>query len=279
MKSLLYLLIFFSSSILLAEETTFPWVVYYGMDAPVESLEPYNPILLDRDYPHSLAPLVQMKKEVLGYIVLAEVADRDPWFSRVKEKGLLIGENVNWQGSWSIDIRHPFWKELVLNEIIPSLITLGFTGLFFDQLDVALDLEIKDPVKYKGMTAAAIDLVHAIHDKFPHQHIMMNRAYELLPEVGEDISYELAETLYTSYNFETKEYYLRPKSEFEWQLAQIDKARKQSPHIVMFSLDYWDPKDTDMYKTIYTTLRGLCLRPYVSIPTLDAIIPEPTAQK
>ena len=270
----LFLSLLLSSGMLFTEEPTFPWVVYYGSALPTEALEPYNPILLDRDYPFPLEPLLKKKKEVLGYVNLAEVEDRDPWFSKIKDRGLLIKKNDDWVGSWSIDIRHPYWKDLLLTEIIPGLISQGFTGLFFDQLDISLDHEAKEPAKYKGMGAAAVDLIHSIREKFPHQRIMMNRAYALLPEVGDDINYELAETLYTIYNFETKEYRIRSKQEIDWQLAQLDNARKQFPHLVMFSLDYWDPKDTEMYKKIYAMEREFCLRPYVSTPPLDIIISE-----
>ncbi len=255
-----------------SEEVKFPWVVYYGDQAPVEAFDPYNPIVLDSKSHPPLKPLLDKKKEVLGYLNLAETSQEDAWFQSIKDKQLLIKENPSWPGSWSINIRDPYWENFLIEKIIPGILSQGFTGLFLDQLDVSLDLEKQDPEKYKGMTAAAIHLVHTIHKQFG-KRIMMNRAYEILPQVGEDIDYELAETLYTSYHFETKQYYVRPKAEFEWQLQQLNSARRLFPHLVIFSLDYWDPKDKEMYKKIYAIERKNCVRPYVSAIVLGEFVP------
>ncbi len=62
------------------------------------------------------------------------------------------------------------------------------------------------------MKSAAIDLVNAIHQQFPHQRIMLNRAYDIVPEVGNSIGYLLAETLYTFYHFDKNEYSMRSKA-------------------------------------------------------------------
>lgn len=269
------LLLLFPFFFLSADEH-FPWVVYYNDKEPVEAFKPYNPIIFETLSHPPLDPLLKMNKEILGYLALGEVSEWHPWFSSLKEQGILVHENNDWPKSWMIDIRQPFWKQLLLTEIIPNIFNQGFTGLFFDQLDVPLEWEKKNPAKYKGMTAAAVDLIKAIRTQFPGKRLMLNRAYEILPQVGNMIDYELAETLYTSYDFQTKKYFVRPSNEFDWQVSQLNKARTQFPHLVVFSLDYWDPKDAAVYKKIYELARHFCIRPYVSTIELDQIIPEPT---
>lgn len=271
----LALFTFLCSLSLFGKEETFPWVVYYGEKAPIEDLQPYNPIVLDRDYPFSLDPLLKEKKEVLGYVNVGEVDDRDPWFFNAKAEGILLEENPLWKGSWSLDIRHPYWKDLLLNQILQGLVVNGFTGFFLDQLDVSIALEDQNPQKYGGMKKAAVDLIQSIRKQYPNHRIMLNRAYELLPEVGDEIHYELAETLFTDYNSQTQKFQLRPQTEVDWQLSQLDKSRKQFPQLVLFSLDYWDPKDKEGIKQLYTEARKQCVRPYVSTMNLDEIIPEP----
>ena len=253
------------------KQPVLPWIVYYGNEASSDPFASYNPIVFHHLSHPPLESLLKMNKEILGYIDLTETEETDNWFSVIKEKGFLIKENPNWPGSWIIDIRQNYWKEIVINQIIPYILNQGFTGLFFDQLDVAIDLENQDPKKFQGMTAAVIDLIQAIRKQFPRVRIMMNRAYEILPHVGNDIDYELAETLYTSYNFTTKQYYVRPAHEFEWQLSQLDAARASFPHLVIFSLDYWDPNDKKMYQEIYAKERQYCINPYVSTISLDSI--------
>jgi len=275
MKKILLVLSIYLPALLFCDASPPPWVVYYGNKAAPEVFSSYNPIIFDNMSHPSLTPLLQEKKTLLGYLNMTEAEDRLPWFPDIKAQGILIRENTDWKGSWVVDIRNPFWSELLLNKIIPNILTQGFSGLFLDQLDLVLDLEKKDPKHYQGMEEAAVALVKAIHEKYPKIDLMMNRAYEILPHVGRAINFELAETLYTSYNFATKQYYVRPKHEFEWQLAQLNKARLLFPKLIIFSLDYWDPKDQEMYRKIYSIERENHIRPYVTTPSLDEVYPEP----
>ncbi len=277
---MLYLLIIllFPFSLFSAEAAVFPWIVYYNDLAPPEAFDSYNPIVFHTIQHPPLEPLLQKKKVVLGYLNAGEADKELNLFLTVQELGLIIKENPNWPGSWMVDIRNPSWSSLLLDNIIPEILAQGFNGLFLDQLDVPLFLEKTDPKKYKGMSAAAVNLVKAIRKKFPDKYLMMNRAYELLPQLGDQIDFELAETLYTSYNFDKKQYLVRPKSEYEWQLAQLNKARAQFPRLGVFSLDYCDPKDQVTMRIIYAAEREQCIRPYVSTIALNEIFPEPAPE-
>jgi len=183
-----------------------PWVVYYQDQATAKEFIPYDPIVLDARTHPLLVPLIEKDKELLGYINMAEVEEIDEWFHDVKSKKLIIAKNPHWIKTWSVDIRDPFWKDLIITKIAPDIIAQGFSGFFLDQIDVALNLELKNPKTYQGMKKAACQLVEMLRKKFPEKKIMMNRAYEILEDVGSIIDYELAETLYTLYDFEKKTY-------------------------------------------------------------------------
>jgi len=271
----MFILFSLLSCTLFAKSMQFPWVVYYNDQEKPEAFSAYNPIVFDSDIHPLIQPLLAQHKEVLGYVNLGEVEEERSWFNQVKQAGILIRENPDWKGSWIVDIRQPAWKKILLAEVIPSILAQGFTGLFYDQLDVSIALEQEDPLKYKGMSSAAIDLVRSIRQRFPGKRVMMNRAYEILLRVGDAIDYALAESLYTSYNFEKKKYYIRTQEDYDWQLNYLNSARQAFPHLVIFSLDYWLPKEINMYKKIYSVERSHCLRPYVSTLLLDQIILEP----
>lgn len=266
---------YFLALALLCHGPTLPWVVYYNDQAPAEAFLPFNPIILDSAHHPPLAPLIKENKSLFGYVNLAEAEDRHSWFTQIKAKGILIEENLEWRGSWVVDIRQPVWKDFLLNQIIPPILSEGFSGLFLDQIDISLELEKKDPKKYQKMKEAAIDLIQSIRKKYPKIKLMLNRGYDILDLIGNEIDFVLAETLYTSYNSKINEYYIRPKEEFEWQLAQLNKARFLFPHLTLFSLDYWDPEDQEMYQQIYAVERSHWMRPYVATRQLDTIYTEP----
>ncbi len=266
--------LFLPTNLLLAD-FKLPWIVYYNDQAHAEDLMPYNPIVLQsQDHP-DLKPLLEREKELLGYLNIGEIDQKSPEFSLLQKEGIIISENESWPESYSIDIRDPLWKKIILNDLIPQIVEQGFTGLLLDQIDVSLALEESDPKKYAGMKAAAIDLVQSIHKEFPNLKLMLNRGYEILPSVGDSIQYELAEALYSEYDFKTKKYFVISKEERSQQLTYLYEARKKFPHITLFSLDYWDPKDKEMYKKIYALERKECIRPFVSSVWLDTIVSEP----
>lgn len=273
---LLLLLAFFVTPLeVYCQAPKLPWIVYYGDQTSPELFDRYNPIIFDGIHHPKLKPLLDKGKTILGYINLGEVEDRYPGFEEMKSLGVLIEENPNWPGSYTVDIRNPKWQDLMVKKIIPEIFAQGFTGLFFDQLDIALDLEEKDPQKYKGMKQAAIQIVQLIRKHYPTKDLMMNRAYEILPQVGGLINFELAEELYSEYNFDQGKYQILPKKNFEWQLGELNRARFQYPKLVIFSLDYFDPNDVDITRKIYAAEREAGMRPYVSTVKLDEISKEP----
>lgn len=271
MKRLLSFLLLFSSYLFAAPE----WIVYYNNVAPPEDFLPYNPIVFDAVTYPDLKPLLEKKKTILGYLDLAEISPWDDWYAIMNEKGILIEENINWKKSYVVDLRSPDWKHYVLTTIIPKIFEKGFTGIFLDQIDMALALEEKDPAKYKGMRQAAIDFVLDIKKAFPGKPIMINRAYSILPEIGGAVDFILSESLSTNYDFETKKYSLRKPTEVEWQVGQVKKALSLHPHLIPFALDYCDVEEKEMVKKIYAFDRSLGFRTYVSTIQLDTIVKEP----
>ncbi|MBS0646754.1 MAG: endo alpha-1,4 polygalactosaminidase [Verrucomicrobia bacterium] len=256
-----------------ANSLPLPWIAYYGDGEPAEAFLDYQVIVFDPVAHPLLDQLLDKKKDVLGYLNLAEASEKEGVFERLGAKGLLIQENQDWPGDWAVDLRDAFWQTYILEEAIPSILQQGFVGLLLDQVDVALDLEKADPLRYQGMREAAIKLVKAIHSLYPSIHLMLNRAYELLAELGTDIYYELAETLYSFYNFQTKKYEVRTEEGYRWQYDQLKQAKQKFVHLELCSLDYWDPQDVEMYKKIYALEAEHGLHPCVATPWLNRLPP------
>jgi polysaccharide biosynthesis protein PelA len=252
-----------------------PWAVYYGNHAPSSALRPFNPLVLDPDAQQVLERVRNEGKMLFGYISLGEISSSRKYFREIEAEGLLLGENPRWPGSRLIDIRKEGWIRYVLDKLIPEIITQGFQGIFIDTLDNPIYLEQQDPETFAGMKKAAAQLVHLIRIYFPNVQIMLNRAYELLPEVGNSINIILAESLYTTYNFDKKIYEKVPQEIFQQTVRKLQQSIKTFPHLQIFSLDYWYPNQTKEIKKIYSVEREHGFRPYVTIVTLDRIIPEP----
>ena len=252
-----------------------PWVVYYADKEPVKAFEPYRLLVLDSKYYPPLRPLKDRGKTLLGYISLGEVEQHRPWFDRVKGWGILSEENLNWPGSFYVDVRDKRWVKLVVEELVPAILRLGFDGIFLDTLDNPPHLERTDAKRWAGMTEGAARLVRAIRTNWPNIRIMQNRAYEILPDVAGVLDYALGESVYAGWDFEAKKPHLQTEDDYRFQVEALQGAQRINPKLGLFSLDYWDPADAEGIRRIYARQRANGFSPYVSVVDLDRIIAEP----
>jgi len=263
-------------SLPLFSETSQRWVVYYSNTAPIEAFDPYQLTVFDsHNHPH-LSPLNKRGKTALGYISLGEVSPSYDYFEAMKEEGILLQENNVWRGNRMVDLRDPRWTKRVVEQLVPHILNERFDGIFIDTIDNAAFLEQQNPMKNKGMKQAAIDLIRSIRHHFPHITIMMNRGYDILSDLADDIDIVLGESVYSTFDFNTRTYKYVPKQDYFQQKKMFAKIKKTHPKLEIFTLDYWNPEDPATIQKIYKVQRKNGFVPYVSTISLQEVIPEPT---
>ena len=251
------------------------WLVYYSDEAEFTEFQDYSLLVLDSEFHPPLLPLADRGKTLLGYISIGEVEHFRPHFEDVKADGILLQENKYWKGSYFVDLRDPRWTSRVIEELVPEVLRKGFHGLFLDTIDNPIYLEESEPERFKGMIAAAADLIRTIRYHYPRIKIMLNRGYALLPDIGGDIDYVLGESVYADYSFEDDVYGLVEHETYRYQVDMLAEAKARNPGLRIMTLDYWDPADTDGIREIYEEQRDNGFEPYVSTIELNKIIPEP----
>lgn len=249
------------------------WTVIYTDKVEPAALLDYAVIVLDSTHHPPLAPLAG--RTVMGYASLGEVENWRPWFARARDAGIVLDENRNWPGSFFVDVRSRAWQDIVLDTVVPNVMSQGFGGVFFDTLDNPPHLERTDPKQYAGMTRAAASLVESVRLKYPQARLMLNRGYELLPLVGGAIDYALGESVYADWDFDRKEYRLVEHATYQEQVRLLQAARRQFPGLQVMTLDYWDPADRAGLRRIYRAQRANGFSPYVATVELDRLVPEP----
>lgn len=258
-----------------ADEST-RWAVYYSDALPASAFSEYDMLVFDADHHPSLDPLREQRKILLGYISLGEIEAYRTHYDWAKKAGLLLEENPNWEGHYILDVRNPVWAQYVIESIIPSLLEKGFDGIMIDTIDSPIYLEAeKDAELYKGMQDASARLIHVIRMHYPSIPIMLNRGFVLLPEIAGDLTYLMAESTYTSYDFSKKEPYLLSKEQRDEYQAYLQSALKYNPELTILTLDYWDMQDKNTVQNIYTAQRAEGFSPYVTTIDLHTHTPEP----
>lgn len=252
-----------------------PWVVYYSDGAHAEEFRNYDLIVFDSEVHPPLAPIAARGARVLGYLSLCEVERQRNGYAAAKDAGLLAGKNPSWPDSYYVDVRDPRWRKIVVGQLAPKILSSGFQGLFLDTLDDAAELEQRDPKKFRGMKAAAIELVREIRQAAPGTTLMVNRGYDLLPEIAASVDIVLGESVYATYDFATKKYHRVAGEDYRDQVALLTKLRSAKPSLRICTLDYWDPGDRGGMRQIYREERSHGFDPYVATISLDQLVREP----
>jgi len=275
MPLLFCLMILFSSTAKAEEPTSLPWAIYYGLEDKTDELRPYQLLVLEPHHKHPIRDFVAKDKTVLGYVSLGEMNESHPFFAKAKAADVFLEMSENWEGSHLVDLRESAWQALVIEDIIPMVLHYGVTGLFLDTLDNAVMLERRNPKKYAGMQAAAGQLIARIKAHYPSLKLMQNRGFELLEETATHVDMLLAESTYSTYHFEEKTHRLLSENDRAYYLEQLQRARELAPTLDIFTLDYWDEKDTNTIRRIYQVQRAKGYHPYVAPISLTSILPEP----
>ncbi len=250
------------------------WLVYYNDKASSDELDGYDVLVFNADsYPETAnLPDSTLK---LAYISMGEVNKSSPLLGTLSAK-TLIQPHDHWD-SYLVDIRQPEWYNTLLFTVIPEIKSKGFNGLMLDTLDSPLYLENKDSVQYKGMRDAAIYMVRAIHHHYPELKLMVNRGFDILPEVADSIDMILAESTLSHTDLPTGASMLNTSEAYQHYLKKLNQIRELNPSIKVYSLDYWDMNDVKGVKYLYKTQRSHGLVPYVTTPDLTEIHHESKA--
>jgi uncharacterized protein (TIGR01370 family) len=251
------------------------WVVCYSDRITAAQLEGYGTIVLDSRYHPPLNSIPRDHARVLGYLSMGEVEPNYPYFADLERDGLLVGENKAWEGNRMVDVRNAAWTRRVVNELVPAIRRAGFDGIFADTLDNPAHLERVDAVRFAGMRAAAIRLVGSIRAAHPDIVIAVNRGYDILPDIEGFIDIAVGESVYATYDAATRLYALVPEEAYTFQRELLRGVKRRAPGVSVFSLDYWDPADTEGMARIYREERANGFEPYVSTRALDRIISAP----
>ncbi len=252
-----------------------PWLVYYRDTLPTRAFFDYRLCAFDADKHPPLAPLLDRDITLLGYLSLGEVESYRPDFAGVRDAGYMLMENPNWPGSYFVDIRDKRWTERIVKRLAARVWDQGFHGFFLDTLDNPPHLERTDPVRFKGMTQAANDLVQTLRAAFPKAQIMLNRAYELFEASADKVDFILAESLRARFDAGSKTYVYTPEDEYREHLRQLRGAKGRNPALHIMTLDYWEPADKPGIAKLYALQRANGFLPYVATPALDQVIAEP----
>jgi uncharacterized protein (TIGR01370 family) len=228
----------------------------------------YDMVIIDPDHSRNAEADSLAKQHVLpiAYVNIGEAEDYRWYYSEIKPAWVL-GKNPNWERHFYIDVNNEEWQQLILERIMPRIYRSKYAGVFLDMIDIA------SPELFPATRGGVIKLIARIRAAFPDKIILLNNGVFLADQVSENIDGICVESVFSTYNFDTKKYFVRAQAESESRASELQGIQKRL-NTRMFVIDYALPEDTAAQTLVRTRSFERGFVPFVSTIELNVIHPN-----
>jgi len=245
-------------------------ILKFGIDyskVSVNSLKGYDMVVLEPfNYNYrETRQLLESKTKLIGYVSLGEVGASRWYYPLLKDKGLLLGKNENWD-SYFINLTDTLSRRMLLNKVIPEIMDRGFDGLFLDTID-----DVAPGTGRGNMQGDMVQLIREIRKRYPDIYIIQNRGMFLLNQTHKYVNALLIEDVASSYNFDQKKYYMVDDSTFKKRIENIDHYEAEINSGQLLLVDY--ATSDSLKKQVQQRLDTLKLPYFISSIKLDTLPP------
>ena len=228
---------------------------YYGSAPPLTDLAAFDIAVVEPSYvakPQDHArPARDGVHELFAYVSLGEVHKSRPYYTRLPA-GAVRAENTAW-ASGVIDQTVPGWREFFLSEVVAPLWRQGWRGFFIDTLDAYEQFSSTDAQR-AVQREALVATLREFKRRYPEARLMLNRGFELLPELASLTFAVAAESLYQGYDAASGRYRPVPQADRDWLLAQMEIVRDRY-RLPVIAIDYVAPGGSAARTLARTTAR------------------------
>ena len=171
-------------------------------------------------------------KTVYGYLNIGSIETYRPYY--IEFNDITLDEYENWKDEYWIDVTSLKWQNFIINEIGKDYVDMGFDGLFIDNTDIYYHYQNKEVFNsiyniLKGLKSYDIKLIINGGDLFVSKCIDTNIAKSLFDAINQ-------ETVFTSIDFENKEYGLQLIEETEYFKEYLNKVKEYG--LPIFLIEY-----------------------------------------
>jgi cysteinyl-tRNA synthetase len=231
----------------------------------IDAFGHYDVVFIDPDISLESQVDTLLRRGVLpiAYVNIGE-AEEYRWYYPDIKPGWLFGKNPNWPDHYYIDVNNTEWQQLVLETILPRIFRKGFPGIFLDMVDVA------SPNLHPSTREGVVALIGKIRREYPDKVIIMNDGTFLVDQVSGLIDGVCVESVFSSYNFGSKTYFMRPTNESDQRCDELKGIVKRFGTRI-FLIDYAAAGDAATKASVVAEARQHGFIPYVSTINLDSI--------
>jgi len=240
---------------------------FYGANIPLDRFPPRTRLVVEAD---AVTEFSDFKKHGIQPFAYVSLGEAEGW--RASTQALpgewFLGTNDAWQ-SRIADFTNPQWGHFILEDRIQKLWRQGFKGIFLDTLD-SYQLIIKDPAQRLQQKNALINLIKTIHRRYPKIEILINRGFDLLPDIYPVIVGVVAESLVQSWDPVRKCYTKVGENDHLWLLNQLRQVQSRYD-LPVTVIDYVDPAQKHLARQTARRIESLGFGAWIGTPGLDSL--------
>jgi hypothetical protein len=247
---------------------------FYGEHVPVEQLSRFDTVVVEADsgFDPRIATAATERDtsrctDWYAYVSVGEVT-KDRGYFDAMPKRWLVGRNSAW-ASAVIDQSAPGWPQFFVEHVIAPLWARGYRGFFLDTLD-SWQLIAKTDADRARQQAGLVDTIRALKARYPDAQLILNRGFEVLPEIHGEVAAVAFESLYGRWDPGTRRYGAVPADDRAWLLGQAHTIRERY-RLPVISIDYCAPDDARCRREIAAQICAAGIEPYVTDGALRTV--------
>lgn len=242
---------------------------YYGDDPPVSLLQRFDVAVVEPV--KGFRPPVREAGSTtrwLAYVSIGEVAPSRGYMKEMPHSWL-IGRNAIWKAS-IVDQTAPGWPDFLVSKVLKPLWKSGYQGFFLDTLD-SYQLLGKDKALLERQRQGLVKVIRRIRRAYPSAMLILNRGFELLPEVHGSVDAVAFESLFKSWDQKTGRYGSVKQEERDWLLARAQEVKAWNLPVI--AIDYCPPDNKACILDTAARIRALGIVPFVGDGHLQTVSP------
>ncbi len=241
---------------------------FYASSPPVDVLSQYDRIVLEPDNitERELSQLTADGARTYAYLSVGEVGPTRRYLKDIKSEWLL-GTNETWD-SRILDLANPELRSFLIKQV-SLLQRRGYQGLFLDTMD-SFNLIAKTDAEKNRQRAGLVALIQEMGQRFPTLKLITNRGFEVLDDIAPFVEAVAAESLYASWNNNTRSYGSVPAGDREWLLGKLNYA-KANLGLDVIAIDYVPPSKRATARQVAERIAQHGFIPWVATPELDYV--------
>lgn len=200
------------------------------------------------------------------YASLGEVDESSKLSKKINEKWV-IAKNPAWKSD-VMDATNADWRHFFIKKIVTPLLKKGYRGIFLDTADSYM-LGAKTPKAREAQEAGLVKMIKSIHAHFPQVKILMNRGFDIVPQVHQFLSGLVAESLFRGWNPNTEKYNILSKQDNNYLITQLTHV-KNKYHLPIIVISYLPKHELKQALSVSHKIEKLGFIPWITNHTLTA---------